>query len=692
MNSPSSRPDSPAEAERPTATDPAAASGKSAKEALLGKVSPDRLSVSGQRIWLLTSLVGVMLWAALASLPSGTTSSGGSNVAVQAALLCAVLAMFGLRSVPLRWIVRGLALVSGLLLARFGELGPLDGLQGSWHALLWLVALAASLVLAPSSRTIPGVDAATVLRPGQFSGDGSATGAATHSGSKPVTTRGQVPAALIVAAASLILAGALLLGPRVSNVFPVGPSAGELIDQGDNRADNALVARDSLDMTTRPRLTEQIVMSVRSPITAFWRAETFDKWDGSTWTRAEARSGRLVEDGRVIASPEDLAAKDGEPTLQQFRLEVGFVTAVPSAASAVQVDTPEEIAQRADGTLWSPGAPLGKGTTYSVTSRQIATDAAALSSTPSTAQAARSGDSVAEAVLAQFAQPPTTTARVRQLAESVTASSESDFERIQALEGWMDANTEYSLDAPLAPKGTDVVDQFLFVSQEGWCEQIASSLVVMARAVGVPARLATGFVPGDWDATTGRFIVRERDAHAWAEVWFPSTGWVAFDPTADVPLAGTQEATPGANARDWREVTGGLLLALGVVVLAAAPVWRWVRRQSERTRTKLRRRAEVRTRWDAAAEARIERIGTAAGYPRGTGETLTSYGDALAAVIEDDRLAQVGQILDRQKYQAPPSAAALADTAMVSDGINPETQQEFEFVGQVLASHEAKPG
>jgi hypothetical protein len=214
----------------------------------------------------------------------------------------------------------------------------------------------------------------------------------------------------------------------------------------------------------------------------------------------------------------------------------------------------------------------------------------------------------------------------------------------------------------------------------------------MARAVGVPARLATGFVPGDWDATTGRFIVRERDAHAWAEVWFPSTGWVAFDPTADVPLAGTQEATPGANARDWREVTGGLLLALGVVVLAAAPVWRWVRRQSERTRTKLRRRAEVRTRWDAAAEARIERIGTAAGYPRGTGETLTSYGDALAAVIEDDRLAQVGQILDRQKYQAPPSAAALADTAMVSDGINPETQQEFEFVGQVLASHEAKPG
>jgi hypothetical protein len=61
-------------------------------------------------------------------------------------------------------------------------------------------------------------------------------------------------------------------------------------------------------------------------------------------------------------------------------------------------------------------------------------------------------------------------------------------------------------------------------------------------------------------------------------------------------------------------------------------------------------------------------------------------------VVKDDRLAQVGQILDRQKYQAPPSTAALADTAMVSDGVKPETQQEFEFVGQVLASHEVKPG
>ena len=651
-----------------------AESAKTTKEALLGKVSPDRLSVSSQRIWILTFLVGLMLWAALSSLPTSASSRGGSNVAVQAALLCAVLAMFGLRSVPLRWIVRGLALVSGLLLARFGELGPLDGLQGSWRALLWLVALSGCLVLSPSSRTIPGIDAATVIRPDQLPRPDSIQEASPESGPQLRSPSSVVPTALIIAAAALVVASALLLGPRVSNVFPVGPSAGDLIDQRDNRTNNALVARDSLDMTTRPRLTEQIVMSVRSPITAFWRAETFDQWDGSTWTRSVARSGRLVEGGRVVSSPEDLAAKNGEPTLQQFRLEVGFATAVPSAASAVRFDTPEEIAQRSDGTLWSPGAPLGKGTTYSVTSRQIPTDAAALRSTPSAAEAAQDGDRTAAAVMAQFAEPPTTTARVRELAEQVTAGSASDFKRVQALEGWMDANTEYSLDAPLAPKGTDVVDEFLFVSQQGWCEQIASSLVVMARAAGVPARLATGFTPGDWDATTGRFVVRERDAHAWAEVWFPTTGWVAFDPTADVPLAGTQEATPGANARDWREVTGALLLALGVVVLAAGPVLRWVRKQSERLRTKRRRRAVVRTRWDAAAEARLERIGAAAGRPRGAGETVTAYAAAIAVLLEDPRVTQVGQILDREQYQ--PDGAAPGPVL-----------SESEFIEQVFSSH-----
>ena len=109
---------------------------------------------------------------------------------------------------------------------------------------------------------------------------------------------------------------------------------------------------------------------------------------------------------------------------------------------------------------------------------------------------------------------------------------------MRAIESWLGANTKYSLNAPLSPSNVDVVDDFLFRSRVGWCEQIASSLVVLARSAGIPARLVTGFVPGSRDALTGRFVVRERDAHAWAEIYFPGIGWQGFDPTASVPLAG----------------------------------------------------------------------------------------------------------------------------------------------------------
>ncbi len=90
----------------------------------------------------------------------------------------------------------------------------------------------------------------------------------------------------------------------------------------------------------------------------------------------------------------------------------------------------------------------------------------------------------------------------------------------------------------MPPDGADAVDDFLFESKLGFCEQIASTLVIMLRSQGVPARLATGYVPGERDRVAGVWKVRASDAHAWVEVWFPVTGWEAFDPTADVPLAG----------------------------------------------------------------------------------------------------------------------------------------------------------
>jgi hypothetical protein len=120
--------------------------------------------------------------------------------------------------------------------------------------------------------------------------------------------------------------------------------------------------------------------------------------------------------------------------------------------------------------------------------------------------------------------------------------------------GWIATHTRYSLNAPVLHRGEDAVDQFLFEDQRGFCEQIASSLVVMLRAAGIPARLVVGYAPGHRNPFSGLYEVRASDAHAYTEVLFPGVGWQAFDPTADVPLAGDSGAFPrfaAAGLTQW---------------------------------------------------------------------------------------------------------------------------------------------
>src|SRR5207244_13258611 len=136
--------------------------------------------------------------------------------------------------------------------------------------------------------------------------------------------------------------------------------------------------------------------------------------------------------------------------------------------------------------------------------------------------------------------PPPPFAR---LAARITAGAPTTYDAIRALERWLATHTTYTLDIPPLPRGADAVDQFLFVDHKGFCVQIATSMTVMLRSLGVPARLGTGFAPGDESLLGGEFTVRGQDAHAWVEVWFPGLGWQAFDPTADVPLSGDYDGS-----------------------------------------------------------------------------------------------------------------------------------------------------
>lgn len=104
--------------------------------------------------------------------------------------------------------------------------------------------------------------------------------------------------------------------------------------------------------------------------------------------------------------------------------------------------------------------------------------------------------------------------------------------------------------------GVNPVDGFLFETKRGFCEHFASAFVYLMRAAGVPARIVVGYQGGDYNAVDDYFVIRQSDAHAWAEVWLEGEGWRMVDPTAAVAPSRIERGVEEALAFDERELVG----------------------------------------------------------------------------------------------------------------------------------------
>ena len=129
-----------------------------------------------------------------------------------------------------------------------------------------------------------------------------------------------------------------------------------------------------------------------------------------------------------------------------------------------------------------------------------------------------------------YLQLPTIDPRVRKLADEITAKAHNEYDKAASIETYLKTRYAYTLDLT-GPQTGDPLAQFLFVRRAGHCEYFAAAMTVMLRAEGVPSRYVTGFLPGEYNDLGGDYIVRESDAHTWVEVYFPSYGWLTFDPT-----------------------------------------------------------------------------------------------------------------------------------------------------------------
>ena len=151
-----------------------------------------------------------------------------------------------------------------------------------------------------------------------------------------------------------------------------------------------------------------------------------------------------------------------------------------------------------------------------------------------------------DALLAEYADfvyarytslPYTLPQRVIDLAHDITRYYDTDYDRIRALQEYL-IQFPYTLTPGHVPRDRDFVDYFLFDGQEGYCVYYASAMVVMTRAIGLPARYVEGFLlPAARDAETGRFNVTNRNAHAWAEVYLEGFGWLIVETTSPYVFA-----------------------------------------------------------------------------------------------------------------------------------------------------------
>jgi hypothetical protein len=186
--------------------------------------------------------------------------------------------------------------------------------------------------------------------------------------------------------------------------------------------------------------------------------------------------------------------------------------------------------------------------------------------------------------------PDTLPQRVLALALQLTATQPNTYDRALALESYL-RGFPYALDVPLPAFGADAVDYFLFDLQQGYCDYYATAMVVLARAAGIPARLVMGYAGGSYDIDRDVIVVTGADAHSWAELYFPGTGWVEFEPTggrpgldsseegAPAPLAVSEEepfptAYPRQAVRIWLI---GLSTLLGIILLSFI-AWQWIDR------------------------------------------------------------------------------------------------------------------
>ncbi len=298
--------------------------------------------------------------------------------------------------------------------------------------------------------------------------------------------------------------------------------------------------RDTLSLGGPRTVGDSLVMDVyveqRLPY-VYWQAFAYDRYDGGQWSISESdRVLRLPDDGRFPVI--DYALRE--------HVTQNVVNYVPNAGTMYSAPDPVEGDRqmfvtwnrddrgKADVLAVQSRFVMRQGEQYSVNSYYSVADASSLR--------ADSTD-YPQWIRDRYLQvPEEITPETRALAAELTADYNNPFDKAIAVRNYLRTNITYNDQISAPPDGVEPVHYILFDLQQAYCNYYASSMIMMLRSQGIPARFVGGYTQGEWDDASSSYRVRASNAHAWTEVFFPTYGWIPFEATASIPAGDRPES------------------------------------------------------------------------------------------------------------------------------------------------------
>ncbi|MBK9165209.1 MAG: DUF3488 domain-containing protein [Acidobacteria bacterium] len=350
---------------------------------------------------------------------------------------------------------------------------------------------------------------------------------------------------LPVIAATLLTAIVVIAIPTFFFLPRVG---GAGIGAGEGGVSTATGFSDTVRLGNFGRITQsdEVVMRVRldampEDISEIkWRGIALDIFDNRSWRRSRPALRNVFERRGADVIQLDSAGNREKLLLQTFYAEPIDATALFNLPRAVAVQAPVPFVHRDvhDSFFFQRS---GERNSYRVLSDISRPDLEVL----------RRDFARYPAGIGNYLQlPDDIDGRIVELAAEVTEGATNRYDAARMIEGYLQTEFGYTLE--MKAGGDNPLADFLFNVREGHCEYFATAMAVMLRTQGIATRVVNGFQRGEYNETADVFVVRQRDAHSWVEVYFPGEDvWVSFDPT---PAAGqTGEAAAGGFTQSMRK-------------------------------------------------------------------------------------------------------------------------------------------